>query len=117
MNHGPDAVTPTVDLHVILARRPSPSVEWVEAGDEVVVWHEASESLHLLDPNASVVFLLCDGETPLRQTIAEMSEAYGVSVDTMGADVTRLVSQLMELGVLTEMAAAEENDAVPAQPS
>ena len=96
MSAAPGVVTPDV----VPVRREAPVVEWVEVDGEVVAWHTEHEELHRLDPIASLVFLLCDGVTPLRVTVDELATTFAQPVDRIEADVLTLVTGLARDGLL-----------------
>jgi hypothetical protein len=100
------AAAAAVDLgpSAVLARRPSPAVEWVEVDGEIVAWNADGESLHLLDPIASLVFQLMDGEATLEVTIADLGEAFGRPPEQIGPDVLRCAASLEEMGLLERVA-------------
>jgi coenzyme PQQ synthesis protein D (PqqD) len=84
----------------VLRRLPSPAVDWVDVGGQVVAWADDAASLHLLDPIASLVFLLIDGETTLGVTAAELAESFGTSVEQVEPDVLRFAESLSDLGIV-----------------
>jgi coenzyme PQQ synthesis protein D (PqqD) len=88
----------------VLARRPSPTVEWVEVDGEIVAWNADGESLHLLDPIASLVFQLMDGEATLAVTIDDLAEAFGRPPEQIEPDVLRCAASLEEMGLLERVA-------------
>lgn len=90
----------TVTLDVVPVRRESPTLEYVEVDREVVAWNAEREELHRLDPIASLVFLLCDGVTPLRVTVDELAATFGQPVDRVRADVLALVTSLARDGLV-----------------
>lgn len=88
----------------VLARRPSPAVEWVELDSEIVAWNADGESLHLLDPIASLVFQLMDGEATLAVTIDDLAEAFGRPPEQIEPDVVHCAASLEEMGLLERVA-------------
>jgi len=97
---GPAPEDTTIEPGAVLRRRPSPDVEWVLVEGEVVAWNADSESLHLLDRIASVVFQLLDGVTPLKVTIQELAEAFSRDVAELEADVLTFAVSLQEIGIV-----------------
>ncbi len=97
---GEAAVAPkALESSAVLARRPSPHVDWVEVEGEVVVWNAEAEALHLLDPIAALVFQLLDGATPLEQTAGDLAEVFGRDIDLVRADVLRFAASLEDIGI------------------
>lgn len=92
----PGEVTPDV----VPVRGEAPALEWVEVDREVVAWNAEREELHRLDPIASLVFLLCDGVTPVRVTIEELAASFGQPADRISADVLTLISGLARDGLV-----------------
>ena len=94
------SVTPTqLEASAVLVRRPSPHVDWVEVEGEVVAWNSETESLHLLDPIAALVFQLLDGVTSLEQTSRELAEAFGRDATSVRSDVLRFAASLEDIGI------------------
>jgi hypothetical protein len=89
-----------VQPDTVLRRRRSPEVEWVDVAGQVVAWTEDAASLHLLDPIASLIFLLMDGETTLDVTAAELAGSFGMKVEQIEPDVLRFAESLSDLGIL-----------------
>lgn len=98
----PEGGAPTPDD--VFCRRPSPQVEWVDVQGEVVVWNADTESLHLLDAIAALIFQLMDGTTPLEVTSRELAEAFGRSLDQVRDDVLHFAAQLADIGVAERVA-------------
>ncbi len=86
----------------VLRRLPSPHVEWVDVEGEIVAWNADTESLHLLDPIAAIVFQLLDGVTSLEQTSRELAEAFGRHLDLVRADVLSFATSLRQIGIVEE---------------
>jgi PqqD family protein of HPr-rel-A system len=72
----------------------------VELDHEAVVYDEASGDLHHLNPTATVVFGLCDGTSTAKELSADISEAFGVSLEEVEPQVRRLVRELRKAGLL-----------------
>lgn len=92
--------TPQVTAQTVLRRRPSPDVEWVEVDGEIVAWSQEKESLHLLDPIASLVFQLCDGEATLATTSDDLAEAFGRDAASVADDVLAFAASLEEMSIV-----------------
>ncbi len=88
----------------VLRRRPRPDVEWVEVEGEIVAWNAEGESLHLLDPVASIIFQLLDGVTCLEVTSRELAEAFDRDLEQVRADVLGFAAALEAIGVVEPVA-------------
>lgn len=95
-----DDVVPTT----VIRRLTSPHVEWVDVSGEIVVWNEPRESLHLLDPIASLVFQLLDGEASVGSTVRDLAEAFGRGPEEIEADVLTCAASLESLGLVERVA-------------
>lgn len=80
--------------------RAAEAVIAVDVGEETVLYHEDRDSLHLLDPIASVVWAELDGRTPVGEVCRLLSEAFGAELTVVQRDVVALVDRLGEAGVL-----------------
>lgn len=89
-----DSAGRKLDPAVVLRRRPSPDVEWVEIEGEVVAWNETTETLHLLDPTAGLVYQLLDGRSSLAEIVSDLAAAFDGDVGQVERDVLRLASSL-----------------------
>lgn len=77
-------------------RRLGPDVEWVDVDGEVVAWVQETESLHILDPIASLVFQLCDGTAAVSSTTEDLATAFGRDPESIVSDVLTCVASLQE---------------------
>ncbi len=89
-----------MDPRTVLRRRPSPAVEWVEVAGEVVAWNDDTQSLHLLDPIAALVFQLCDGRASIERTATELAEVYRRDAAEILHDVCTFAGRLRDLGIV-----------------
>lgn len=89
-----------LEASTVLRRLPSPRVEWVDVEGEIVAWNEDSQSLHLLDSIAALIFQLLDGVTPLGTTAAELADVFSRDVAEVAADVLTLAASLQEIGIV-----------------
>jgi len=95
-----NAARGAVSVDSIPRRCQAPSLEWVEVEAEVVAWSAGREELHRLDRIASLVFLLCDGSTPLRETVRELAETFGQPEESVRPDVLALVEAFSRDGLV-----------------
>src|SRR5688572_27206206 len=71
-----------------------------EIGAEIVLYDEGSDSLHLLDPVASVVWSSLDGTMTLRQVCADLADAFYTLEERVRDDVLRLVGELADRNLI-----------------
>lgn len=82
--------------------RPSPAYDAATEvfGDEVVVYCEDTQSLHCLDPRASVIWALCDGARDVEDIVRETAQVAGVEPAAVRGDVEATIGTFQELGLL-----------------
>ena len=90
---------------------PTSAIAWVEVDDQVVVWSDATQELHHLDPIATLVFRLCDGTSTLGDTVADLARLFGREPDQIRGDVTRCVEQRLASGLVQPL---DSGSGVPA---
>lgn len=95
-----DRAGSTLDRAVVLRRRPSPDVEWVEIDGQVVAWNETTETLHLLDPTAGLVYQLLDGRSSLIEIVLDLAAAFENDLGQVERDVLRLASSLEAMALV-----------------
>ena len=78
----------------------APGTIAVRVGNETVVWVETTGALHLLDPVATSVLELLDGDRPLAEVTTLLTERFPTAGDRVEADVQRLVRELGNVEVL-----------------
>ncbi len=79
-----------------------PDLVVVELDGEAVVYDEQSGNVHHLNPSATVVFSLLDGELTPGQLAAEIAAAFGLENDEVDRQVRALVARFREQGLLDE---------------
>ena len=84
----------------VLARRPAPHVEWIEIEGETIAWNADTAELHRLDPIATLVFQLCDGAAPLRETVTDLAGAFGQPPAAVERDVMAFATKMRDDGLL-----------------
>lgn len=72
----------------------------VRIGNETVVWVETTGALHLLDPVATEVLVLLDGDLALAEVTTLLTERFLMAGDRVEEDVQRLVRELVSAEVL-----------------
>jgi hypothetical protein len=85
--------------------RPRSTVATAELDGEAVIYSEETQSMHLLNPTATVVWACFDGSGPLSELIADLSEAFGVEQDVIRRDVLDLAREVGSKGLLEGVAA------------
>jgi len=74
------------------------AVEAVTLGNETVLYDERSGTTMLLNPSASVVWLLLDPDLSVSQLIADVSEIFP-AVETLAAEIRQTVTRFRSLGL------------------
>jgi hypothetical protein len=85
---------------LVLERGGADELAWVELEGECVVWCDAGEQLHRLDPIATLIFRQCDGRTTLARVIEDLAASFGLPPETIEADVVRCAGTLAETGLV-----------------
>ena len=93
--------TARIDARTAPAPRPSVATEVLDG--DVVLHDEATGQVHLLNPSASVVWQLLDGETTIEEIAEAIADASGVDFGQVSSDTIDLVRMLGRLGVLAEI--------------
>ncbi len=73
----------------------------VQLDGEAVVYDEAAQELHHLNPTATIVFTLCDGTSTVKQMAGEIAEAFGVETGEVERQIRTLVREFRRAGLLT----------------
>lgn len=72
-----------------------------EVDGETVVLDVGEERIHQLNPTASFVLGLCDGERPVATILKALLEAFEVSEDVAARDLEAILVKMKALGILT----------------
>ena len=96
------------ELHTDYVRR--------EVDGECVVWSPRAAEPAVLDPVATVMLDVIDGEASIAQLAREVHEEVGVPFDVALRQVERTVQLLDGAGLLTSSAPRPPEDAVAPQP-
>jgi hypothetical protein len=80
----------------------SPSVIAVELDGEAVLYLTERDEMHLLNPLATVVWNIIDGQAPVSTLADELAEAFGADVGQVLSDLTVLLGQLDADGLVTD---------------
>ena len=74
----------------------------VELEGEIVLYDEGTDDIHHLNPTASVVFSLCDGQSTVKEIARDIAEAFGVAEDQVEREVRSLLREFRKAGLLAE---------------
>lgn len=85
-----------------------------ELDDELVVYDPSTAGVHHLNPFGAMVFRLSDGTATIKQTAAELAEAYGVASDELDPQVRAVVKELRRHSLLERARAASSNSTTTA---
>jgi PqqD family protein of HPr-rel-A system len=107
-----EAVDPEQGMSGLVGRampRRAPNVLELDMGDGVVLYDDASSLVHHLNPSASFVWHLVDGDATLDQLVIEISEELELESPAVLDLVRRAITELEALGLIemTEAAALE----------
>ena len=72
----------------------------VEVDGEAVIYDEESGGLHHLNPTATLILQLCDGEATVKELSADLAGAYRAPADEVEQSVRRLLRELRRAGLL-----------------
>ena len=72
----------------------------VEIDGEGLVYDVEVDTIHALNPLATVVFQLCDGKATIAETSAGIADAFGVPCEKVQKDVEEAVLQFSVAGLL-----------------
>ena len=95
-----------------------PDVAWIEVDGEVVLYHEGSKTLHVLNPTATMIWRCLDGSGDLTSIANDLAEIFEADPEAVSADVVSAVREMGRQGLLTgvepdpEAVAANRIDAV-----
>ncbi len=85
---------------LVLQRGGDDELAWIELEGECLVWCDAGEQLHRLDPVATLIFHQCDGRTTLAQVIEDLAERFGLADQDIEADVVQCARVLVDAGLV-----------------
>ena len=82
--------------------------ELIVVADEALIYETDTGGIHKLDPVATAVCRLLDGQHTVDDVIDALAEAFGAARDTVASDVVALVVELEDRGLLTVRGAVVE---------
>lgn len=68
--------------------------------EEILILDLESNQIHQLNPSASFIWGLCDGDVSIDQLAEIYAEHFEVEPETARADVKQVTNQLCEMGLL-----------------
>jgi hypothetical protein len=68
--------------------------------DEILLYHPSETKIMYLNPTASIIWGLCDGERTWEEIIILLKDAYPESADDIAADVETTLEQFIEQGCI-----------------
>jgi hypothetical protein len=88
------------------AYRQVPGLAMTEVPDGVVVADAEGAALHVLNPTAAAVLILCDGNQNLRSIAQVLQEEFSL-LELPLRDVSACVEQLLDLGLISPAGGTE----------
>ena len=70
----------------------TPNISEYEVEEEVVLYDPRSDSAHVLNPTAAVVWWLCDGDHKVKDIARELGDLYDKEPDSVRSDVDEILS-------------------------
>jgi PqqD family protein of HPr-rel-A system len=92
---------PWLDDPSVAVPQQHPAMDTSYLDNEAVVFDERSAVVHRLNPSATLVWTMCDGETSIEQMLAELAEAFGLPPEAFAADVRTALDSFWDEGMLT----------------
>jgi hypothetical protein len=90
--------TPLLDLSARPRRRDGYALE--SFGDEIVIYHPASEAIFHCNATAALIWQLCDGQRSFGEIVDLLRDAYPEAAAQLQQDVSATLSQLLTHGAL-----------------
>lgn len=78
----------------------SGTIGWVALDQEVVVYRAASETAHVLDAVAALLWQCLDGVSTLHDIFADIAEAFGQQLDGIESDLATVVAEWKRDGLV-----------------
>jgi hypothetical protein len=79
----------------------------VHVAGETVIYHETARTIHVLNPSASLVWNLLDGEASIADLALRLSDTFGVDELVMKDQILDIVRQFGQQGLLDDVAPDE----------
>lgn len=90
---------PPVDAS--FAGSPHPDVTWIELDGKVVLFHERTGEVHVLNPTGSLVWQCLDGNADVATLADDLHEVTGAPRAVVERDLVSLLAQLVRQGLVT----------------
>jgi PqqD family protein of HPr-rel-A system len=74
----------------------------LDMGDGVILYNHDSSLVHHLNPSASIVWHLCDGDADGSQLATEIAEEYGLDRGEVAAHIEAVIQELDALGLIED---------------
>ena len=81
----------------------------LDMGDGVILYDHDASLVHHLNPSASIVWHLCDGDADGAELAAEISEEYGLDHEVVAGQVEDCIRELDALGLIHDAGGAERS--------
>jgi len=91
---------PAAGARAMRPQRRATDLEFTEIDGEIVIYDETDDSMHHLNPTASLIWQSCDGTATIRELAAELRKVAGLPLDQVERDITTAVRQLGEAGLM-----------------
>jgi PqqD family protein of HPr-rel-A system len=85
----------------------------LDMGDGVILYNHDSSLVHHLNPSASIVWELCDGDVDGSQLATEIADEYGLDRAEVAAHIEDVIQELDALGLIENARNPEGQDAPP----
>lgn len=72
----------------------------LDMGDGFIVYNHESNLVHHLNPSASIMWQLCDGDATVKDLAQEIAEEYELEIDRVRYEVAGLIGELDTLGLV-----------------
>ena len=105
-------MTDTIETTGSTVPQPHHAVETAFLPPEAVLFDDRHGEIHHLNPSASAVWLLLDGELSVDEVAGELSEIFPVPFDQLRGDVVAAVDDFRARGLLDGTPAADVSTAL-----
>ena len=69
----------------------APNIAEYEVEEEIVLYDPRTDSAHVLNPTASIVWWLCDGDHKVKEIARELGDLYDKEPDAVRSDVDEII--------------------------
>ncbi len=80
----------------------------LDMGDGFIIYNHDSSLVHHLNPSASLIWQLCDGEATVAELAQDIADEYNLDPERMRQEVAGLVGELDTLGLLEDARATDQ---------